>query len=207
MAEALTPEKILETAEQVLRRFGPAKTTVVDVARALGVSHGSVYRHFASKAELRDAVVERWLKRTSDPLEAIVNGKEPPARRLRQWFEALMVAKRAKMSSDPELFAMSREIFAAAGEVIARHVATLERQVAAILKDGVERGDFVLDNIDDTAKAMLDATARFHDPAHSTEWSAPGVDAAFERVWVLVTATLTRNSEPPRQAAPSRSKS
>ena len=32
----LTPERILEAAEEVLRRFGPAKTTVVDVAKALG---------------------------------------------------------------------------------------------------------------------------------------------------------------------------
>jgi AcrR family transcriptional regulator len=39
----LTYEQILEAAEDVLRRFGPGKATVVDVARALGVSHGSVY--------------------------------------------------------------------------------------------------------------------------------------------------------------------
>ena len=66
MTEAvLTQERILETAEDVLRRFGPAKATVVDVARALDVSHGSVYRHFLSKAALRDAVAERWLARIS----------------------------------------------------------------------------------------------------------------------------------------------
>ena len=35
MTEPLTAESILDTAEEVLRRFGPAKTTVVDVARAL----------------------------------------------------------------------------------------------------------------------------------------------------------------------------
>ena len=40
--ETLTRERILEAAEEVLRRFGLAKTTVVDVARALGVSHGSI---------------------------------------------------------------------------------------------------------------------------------------------------------------------
>jgi AcrR family transcriptional regulator len=55
----LTPETILDAAEEVLRRYGPAKASVVDVPRALDVSHGSVYRHFASKAALRDAVTER----------------------------------------------------------------------------------------------------------------------------------------------------
>ena len=39
----LTPERILAAAEDVLRRYGPGKATVVDVAQALGVSHGSVY--------------------------------------------------------------------------------------------------------------------------------------------------------------------
>ena len=55
-AVVLTPERILEVTEDVLRRYGLAKATVVDVARALDVSHGSVYRHFPSKASLRDAV-------------------------------------------------------------------------------------------------------------------------------------------------------
>ena len=58
----LTPERILEVTEDVLRRFGLAKATVVDVARALDVSHGSVYRHFPSKASLREAVAKRSRK-------------------------------------------------------------------------------------------------------------------------------------------------
>ena len=64
--ETLTLERILDVAEDVLRRFEPAKTTVIDVARALGVSHGSVYRHFPSKAALRDVVTDKhfWLERS-----------------------------------------------------------------------------------------------------------------------------------------------
>ena len=79
----LTPDRILDAAEETLTRFGPAKTTVVDVARALGVSHGSVYRHFASKAALRDAVTGRWLDRVSGPLQKIVAADAPAAERLR----------------------------------------------------------------------------------------------------------------------------
>lgn len=47
-------ERILDAEEDVLRRFGPAKATVVDVAKSLGVSHGGVYRHFPTKVALRD---------------------------------------------------------------------------------------------------------------------------------------------------------
>ena len=63
----LTPERILDAAEEVLRRYGPAKATVVDVARFLEVSHGTIYRHFPSKVALRDAVAQRWLHRVSAP--------------------------------------------------------------------------------------------------------------------------------------------
>ena len=76
-AVVLTPERILEATEDVLRRFGLAKATVVDVARALDVSHGSVYRHFPSKASLRDAVAKRWLDRVSTPLETIAEAPGP----------------------------------------------------------------------------------------------------------------------------------
>ena len=73
----LTSERILEVTEDVLRRFGLAKATVVDVARALDVSHGSVYRHFPSKASLRQAVAKRWLDRFNAPLQQIVEETGP----------------------------------------------------------------------------------------------------------------------------------
>jgi AcrR family transcriptional regulator len=191
MNEVLTADKILETAEQVLRRFGPSKATVVDVARALGVSHGSVYRHFASKAALRDAVTERWLKRTSDPLQVIVEGRGSARAKLTKWFAALMVGKREKVHSDPELFAAAREIFAEARDVVSAHMATMIGQIAAILRDGVATGEFVIDDVDATAAAIFDATARFHDPAHAREWTDPGIDAAFGRVFGLILSGIT----------------
>src|SRR6478735_3761081 len=103
--EALTPERILEATEEVLRRYGPAKATVVDVARALGVSHGSVYRHFRTKAELREAVTHRWLGRTEGTLEELAATPGPAPEKLREWLATLFEAKRHKAGDDPELFA------------------------------------------------------------------------------------------------------
>ena len=94
MTEALSAERILDAAEEVLRRYGPQKTTVVDVARALDVSHGTVYRHYPSKAALRDAVVARWLHRLTEPLERIASAADPAPERLRAWLAALAEAKR-----------------------------------------------------------------------------------------------------------------
>ncbi len=93
-AVVLTPERILEVTEDVFRRFGLAKATVVDVARALDVSHGSVYRHFPSKASLRDAVAKRWLDRVSAPLEKIAEGPGPAPAKLERWLRALPIKER-----------------------------------------------------------------------------------------------------------------
>jgi AcrR family transcriptional regulator len=183
---ALTRERILETAEDVLRRFGPAKATVVDVARALDVSHGSVYRHFPSKAALRDAVAERWLARISTPLAAVAAEKSSPLDRLRRWFDLLIRLKRKKALDDPELFATYSQLVAGSREVVQAHVGELTGQLARIIADGMARGELDCPDADTAARAVFAATARFHNPAHAAEWSDPGIDASFEEVLALL---------------------
>lgn len=192
---ALTPDRILEAAEEVLRRFGPAKATVVDVARALGVSHGSVYRHFPSKAALRDAVTERWLARVATPLAVVAAEEGPAAERLRRWFNLLIAAKRSRALQDPELFATYMELVAEAREVVKAHVDHLVEQIARIIADGVAQGEFAAMDPVAVARAVFDATARFHNPVHAPEWSDPGIDAAFEGVWSLVLSGLGVHSK------------
>lgn len=186
----LTSERILDAAEEVLRRFGPAKATVVDVARALGVSHGSVYRHYASKAELRDAVAARWLARVSNPLEAIAAEAGPALPRLRRWFDALFAIKRRKVLDDPELFATYHAIALESREVVRAHVEHLVGQLTRIIADGAASGEIRVADPAATARAVFDATSRFHNPAHAAEWRDPAIDASFEGVWSLLLAGL-----------------
>src|SRR3974390_930309 len=90
----LTLDRIVSAAEDVLRRFGPAKATVVDVARALGVSHAAVYRHVATKAEPRDLVVGRWVEAIMPSLRAIAAQPGPAPQRLRRLFDGMIEVKR-----------------------------------------------------------------------------------------------------------------
>jgi AcrR family transcriptional regulator len=188
--QALTAEIILEAAEDVLRRYGPAKANVVDVARSLGVSHGSVYRHFPTKAALRDAVTERWLNRISEPLAAVAAEQGPPAERLRRWFDLLVASKHARAREDPELFATYVALTGEAREVVRGHVGTLAGHLTRIIADGVEQGVFRAAEPATAARAVLDATTRFHNPIHAREWSEPGQAAAIDRVWSLVMCGL-----------------
>jgi AcrR family transcriptional regulator len=184
--QPLTADRVLEAAEDVLRRYGPAKATVVDVARALGVSHGTVYRHFPSKAALRDAVAERWLERVSAPLETVAASDGPAPERLRRWLDLLVATKRRMAREDPELFATYAAIAAGAREVIGEHVATLTGQLGRIVADGVARGELAADDPPAAGRAVFDATTRFHNPSHANEWDDPRVDADYEHVRSLV---------------------
>ena len=186
----LTPELILETAEDVLRRYGPAKATVVDVARALGVSHGSVYRHFPSKAALRDTVAQRWLDRITPALTEIVAEDGPAPDRLRRWLETLMACKHTRAKDDPELFATYLALAAEVREVVTAHINEMVNQIARIIADGVRRGEFTTPDPAAAARAVFDATVRFHNPAHAADWSDPKIHEAFEAVWSLILCGL-----------------
>ena len=191
----LTPERILEVTEDVLRRFGLAKATVVDVARALDVSHGSVYRHFPSKASLREAVAKRWLERVSAPLAEIAESPMPAPARLDKWLRALFDAKQKRVAEDPEMFATYLSLAREACKVVKAHKESLIDQVAQILSDGVRQGVFEVSDVKVTAQAVFDATSRFHHPAHSDEWRDPQLAARIDALLAL----LIKGLETPRK--------
>ncbi|MEU6877133.1 TetR family transcriptional regulator [Streptomyces sp. NPDC046712] len=181
--ETLTAERILEATEEVLRRYGPAKATVVDVARVLGVSHGSVYRHFRTKAALREAVTHRWLTRAEVALaELIETSDRPAAEKLRAWFAGLFEAKRHKAGDDPELFATYGVLIDEASGVVEQHIDALVGQVRAIVEEGVRKAEFTAADPEATARALFAATAHFHDPAYAPEWRRPSIEAEFDAV-------------------------
>ncbi|AUG80824.1 TetR family transcriptional regulator [Kitasatospora sp. MMS16-BH015] len=187
---SLTPEQILGAAEDVLRRFGPAKATVVDIARTLGVSHGSVYRHFPSKAALRAAVTQRWLDQAHHQLNDITADRGPAVERLHRWLATLFAAKRRKALEDPELFATYLTLVDELSSTVEQHIETLIDQIAEIIQAGIHQGEFRPTHARTTARAVFQATAHFHDPVHSSEWSSPTAEADFEAVWSLLLTGL-----------------
>jgi AcrR family transcriptional regulator len=183
----LEAEAIVSAAEEVLRRHGPEKTTVLDVARQLGVSHGSVYRHFPSKTALREAVILRWLDQVRNDLAAAVQDSAlTPPERLHAMLAAMFATKRAKARQDPELFATFRVLAAEHSNVSTAHVAFLLGEIRAIVVDGIASGDFAPGDPEMIARAVFNATTRFHDPTHAPEWRLPEVEAASDDVISLI---------------------
>lgn len=63
-------------------------------------------------------------------------------------------------------------------------------QIAQIIESGIASQELKVTDSHKMAKAVLNATIRFHHPAHATEWSDPDIDADFAQVWRLVVAGL-----------------
>jgi len=191
----LTPERILEATEEVLRRYGLAKATVVDVARALDVSHGSVYRHFPSKASLRQAVAKRWLDRANAPLQKIAEATGPAPARLDKWLRTMIDIKYKKVTEDPEMFATYLTLAQEACESVRAHRERMIEQVAQIISDGVKQGAFQAADVKSTARAVFEATTRYHHPAHADEWKDPARAARIDALLGL----LLKSLEAPRK--------
>lgn len=183
----LTTDKILDAAEEVLRKYGPRKITVVDVARSLDVSHGTVYRHFATKVDLHEAITSRWLQRVSQPLLAISTKKSNPKARLREWFEALMKLKHDLVINEVEMF----ESYSALAQTMpeekkAIHINAMLKMIQAILEDGKEAGEFEFEESEVTARCLFFATVRYHHPLHAPEWTHEHIYEDFDQLFKLL---------------------
>ena len=73
--EALeTREQLLDAAERVFRARGVGHASLAEVADAAGVTRGAIYHHFASKAELFEAM----LARAEMPIDAAFDAAQAP---------------------------------------------------------------------------------------------------------------------------------
>lgn len=80
--EALvTRHRILDAAERVFHAQGVAHTSLAQIAAAAGVTRGAIYWHFANKADLFDAMMQRVIAPTEagclDP--ALLEAADPLA--------------------------------------------------------------------------------------------------------------------------------
>lgn len=167
MSQQTPQDRILDATEQALRRFGVDKTNVVDIARALDMSHANIYRFFANKQALLLAVSERWMRAFMGPLDAVAADESRPAsERLHDWLEKIRAVKRRKLQDDPEVFRIHADIVRQAPAALASHIGQLEAQLAKMIGDGESSGEFAPGaDVEVVARAFLQATSAFHHPA------------------------------------------
>lgn len=148
-----TRERIAAVAERLFRTLGYQKTAVADIARELGMSPANVYRFYASKSAINEAIAERILAGLVAELEAIAAGPGPAEARLRR---LLTVSFERKL----ELFFGERRLHDMVTAAITEHWGVIERclrrtegAVRQCLADGMASGEFA--RLDPAATAAL----------------------------------------------------
>lgn len=191
-------DRILDTAAEQVRRFGEAKTNVVDIAKAMGFSHSAIYRHFRSKAEIFDALAARTMAEEADLAARFAKSDGSAAERLRGLVVALHRSKRAKLGDDPEIHGLYRRIMTERPDLVADYARRMTGLVRQVLEDGIARGEFRIPDLDTAAGVVRDAVTVFVHPAHVEQAVVAGLDMEprLQAVIDTVVAAFTAARQP-----------
>ena len=89
LSEKDTRRLIVEAAECLFRQFGFQKTTVADIAGELHMSAANVYRFFAAKSEINEAVCMDLLGKIEAEAEKIAASRSTATQRIRNLIGAV----------------------------------------------------------------------------------------------------------------------
>ena len=188
-ANALTADKILEAARHQVRRFGEAKTNVVDIARALGTSHATIYRHFRSKAEVFSAIAAATMRDDEELARTFVDAGGTASERLTGLVLALHQRKLERFGNDPEIYELYRRVIDDRPDLVRDYADAMTRLLAAILRDGVLQGEYRIGDVDAASEVVRDAVTAFVYPSHVAAAAKAG--SSMEPAIKRMLATLT----------------
>ncbi|WP_138442006.1 TetR/AcrR family transcriptional regulator [Sinomonas susongensis] len=78
-------DRIVEVARGLFRAKGYDAVSMDEVAKAAEVGTGTLYRHFPTKEELYDAVLEAWADRVNGAVDRALSLDAPARERLLAW--------------------------------------------------------------------------------------------------------------------------
>lgn len=94
-----TRSKLMKAFRDTILTRGYEATTIDDILAATGLSKGALYHHFASKAEMMEAIYEDESHRAISRALAGASGEASPLQRLRAAFIAWTQEVRSKRTS------------------------------------------------------------------------------------------------------------
>lgn len=158
-------DQIVEAADAHFSHYGYGKTTVADLAKAIGFSKAYIYKFFNSKQAIGEAICARCLGEIVLGVdESIAEGKSATDK-IRRLFNTI-----STLSS--ELFFKERKLYDIAAYSAAErwpsseaYVERVEAMLTAIIREGRDAGEFERKTpIDEAARAILMAFQPFMNP-------------------------------------------
>jgi AcrR family transcriptional regulator len=152
-----TRAAIVSTAERLFRTLGYQKTTVADIARELRMSPANVYRFFASKAAINEAICAGILEGLDALAWSIARGPGTPSDRIRKLFTTMQQQTMTLFFDEKRLHDMVTAAMEEHWAVIDVHITAMDTALRHIVMDGQADGSFARLDPDATGR-LLHAT-------------------------------------------------
>ncbi|MBY5356622.1 TetR/AcrR family transcriptional regulator [Rhizobium leguminosarum] len=134
--------RILDSAERLFRHYGYSKTTVADIARDLGMSPANIYRFFASKVEIHQALCGRMLAMCYQIAYDVRHQPASASERLRRYVETQYQWTLDVMLDETKVHEMIIVAIERDWHVIEKHIDRVHDLIAEIIAEGIASGEF-----------------------------------------------------------------
>ncbi len=158
--------RIVATAHSHFRRLGYDKTSVADVAAELGVNPSYIYKFFASKLAISEAVCADVLQEIDTALDALARDSAPAALRIERLYVVLLKQSVGLFFSERRLHDLVSAAMENRWASVEQHKLAIREAAARIIKDGVANGEFDAGlNIEEAITAVWSSLFAFGHPA------------------------------------------
>ena len=156
MAVSKTKAKLVDVARQLFAKMGVEKTTMNDIALASKKGRRTLYTYFKSKEDIYMAVVESELDMLSDMMKRVAEKNISPDEKMIEMIYTRLDAVKEVVFRNGTLRAnFFRDIWRVE-KVRKRFDAKEILLFKDVLREGVEKGVFRIDDIDMTAELVHD---------------------------------------------------
>jgi AcrR family transcriptional regulator len=155
-------QRAIEAGERVFLRFGFARATMGDIARAAGMSRPALYLVFCSKEEVFEAVVAHWIEDSLARIAAGLASRSTLGEKLRFACEVWCVEGLERALANPDVRDMSGL------PAVRKSYARFEACLTGILREAAERSGLGV-TAGDLARVIVSAMQGFKQIAQSTE--------------------------------------
>jgi AcrR family transcriptional regulator len=159
-----TRARIIETAEALFRRLGFAKTAVADIAAELDMSPANVYRFFASKNAIVEAICKRCLSEVEEQAWTVARSKAPAADRLERLILEILAYHKENFATEQRVNELVVAAIEQSWDSIRAHKDVMRNVMELILRDGIAAGEFEPVDPRETADQIMRAVIAFTHP-------------------------------------------
>src|SRR5256885_9060681 len=159
-----TRARIIETAEVLFRRLGFTKTAVADIAAELSMSPANVYRFFASKNAIVEAICKRCLSEVEEKAWTVARSKAPASQRMERLILEILAYHKENLVTEQRVNELVVAAIEHSWETIRTHKDAMRNVIELIVRDGISAGEFEPVEPRETAELILRSVVCFTNP-------------------------------------------